>query len=554
MRTYIAIDTETTGLDIHKDKPFLIGTIDNKGTYNFLKESDFKKLPEIVGDSIPIFHNAKFDILMLKNVGFDFSDREFHDTQLMAFNADSRKKFPSLDYLVNRYLKRERPFNEIVKLMIKLEKKTYQEIPEDIMYKYLYEDVSDTLRLFYFFLPLLKNRSYLADIRLLPTLLVMEQRGVQISTDKIHEAAEEVIMKINNLSKKLKESLGDINLNSWQQTKKAFKDRLNISLPSVQKISLLKVVHHTAIELIEYKKWNKLLSTYLMGFLKRKTNRNTIHTTYNQVIPVTGRLSSSNPNLQNIPKRDKEAANYIRKCIVRRDGFVNYGFDYSQIELKIFACTAQCKKMLSYFSEGINVHRETAKFIFSTQEPSNSQYYIAKQINFGIIYGMGPIRFAKELNGSAYPQGLIDDLISVDQTKEWYEIYHEIYPEISDYMNRCIKTIHNNGKIVDIFDRTYYLKPEESYKAANYTIQGPAATIHKEGLRRFYEWSRGFKNKINPILIIHDEVIVELIEDLEFLWDQIPHQLNDLKSLDLPIRVDINKYGENLSIKEEINV
>ena len=371
--------------------------------------------------------------------------------------------------------------------------------------------------------PLFEN----IEIPLIFTLAKMEHSGVFIDRKILAEISKNNQKRIGVLTKEIYELAGiQFNLNSPKQLAKVLFEDLNISpikktktgySTNYEVLEILAKDHDIAKLLIEYRQISKLESTYvsaLPNLINAKTNR--IHSSFNQTVTSTGRLSSSNPNLQNIPIRTSMGREIRKSFCAKNEEYVILAADYSQIELRILAMLSGDEKMLNAFQNNHDIHRETATIIYNIakDEVSSEQRRYAKIINFGLMYGMGSFRISKELN------------ISRKEAKEFISNYFEKFPTIKKYLNDGIEKAQKEGYVSTVFGRKLFLPEINSSNkmvakgaervATNMPIQGSAADIIKIAMIKLTE---KFKNndEIKMIIQVHDELVFEIKKDkLEF--------------------------------------
>lgn len=363
------------------------------------------------------------------------------------------------------------------------------------------------------------------EIPLAELLGEMEYHGILIDKDKLSEFGEFLDSEIKELEKKIFETAGvEFNISSPKQLGEVLFDNLNLPVSKKTKsgystdisvLTKLKNIHPIIKHIISYRTYSKLYSTYYEGFLQalKLKNDSKIHTIYQQALTKTGRLSSKDPNLQNIPIKTEEGKN-LRKVFVASEGNYLLSFDYSQIELRVVCELASIKNLKTAFEDNLDIHLETAKKIFNKEDISDNERAIAKAINFSIIYGK-----------TAW--GLSEDLdITPKAAERFINSYFDNYPEIKTYMDKQIDFAKENGFVTTLFNRKTYI-PEINSKnyqtrqfgkriAMNAPIQGTAADILKIAMVKIKERFDKEKIKSQIILQIHDEVVLEVYpEELE---------------------------------------
>ena len=405
-------------------------------------------------------------------------------------------------------------------------------------------------------LEIIKNNNQLEllnlELELSKVLADMEYQGVCINLEELNNQE-------NNLNKRIKEleeiiyklASTKFNISSPKQLGVVLFEKLN--LPNIKKnktgystdisvLNKLKDKHEIINYLIEYRSLTKLYNTYIIGIKNLLNKDNKLHTIFNQTLTQTGRLSSIEPNLQNIPIRTEEGS-FIRKFFIPSPNSVLISSDYSQIELRVLSSLANVSKMIDYFNNDYDIHKMTAKEIFKTDEVSDFQRRSAKAVNFGIIYGI-----------SSY--GLSEDLdIPIKDADNFIKHYFLVFPEIKTYMDNIIEECKKNGYITTIMNRRRYIPEIKSNNynlrefgkraAMNAVIQGSAADILKKAMIDIYNDLNKNKLKSKLIITVHDEVIIDCKKDeLEKVKDIVLKCMNNSIKLKVPLKVSLN-YGGN---------
>ncbi len=395
-----------------------------------------------------------------------------------------------------------------------------------------------------------RNQSELLEKIEIPFSLVlaaMEIEGVMVNRDDIVSYGEKLKTRKDELEAKIKEQTGDINLNSPKQLGTVlFED---MGLPHGKKtktgystdasvLEPLKWDYPIVADILEYKALGKLYSTYVEGLLKVIGEDGRIHSTFNQTETRTGRISSTNPNLQNIPVRT-ELGREMRKFFVAKENHVLVDADYSQIELRVLAHVACDEVMIESFVGGKDIHRATAAKVFGLPEEmvTPQMRSSAKAVNFGIVYGIGAFSLSKDIG------------VSVREAKAYIEEYLKNFSGVRDYMERVISDAKKNGYVEDIFGRRRYL-PELSSSnaiaraageriARNMPIQGAAADIIKIAMIKVYARLKEEKLEAKLILQIHDELIVECPEsEAETVKKILEEEMSGAVNMAVPMTAD----------------
>lgn len=551
---YIAIDTETDGFDMFNGhKPFAITTSDEKYNTEYIELG----VDDMVGVDLlclndklgKVFHNAKFDILMLRTIGIKVVG-EVHDTMIMAhvYNPDESNK--QLKHLAKKYLQEEPEDEKKLKQYIRKNKiKDYSLIPRDILEPYARTDARITMGLFQFYKDkgVLDDPTYKSEIKLLRTLIRMQIRGVLIDKQYCAEESAKCTNRIIAIDCAIKEEYGDINIGSNKQLSTFLFEEEGLTCthfsqvgnPVLDEYNLGRYEHPIIPLIIDHRQLTKIKNTYLDNIQEKCDEDNTIHCDFFQIGAKTGRFSCREPNLQNIPKRTSID---VRRAFICRPGYNNYYFDYSQIELRIFAHYAKETTMIEELcKDNGDLHGVTAMLIFGAGF-TPEQRDIAKRLNFGIIYGIGARRFAETLN-QAYP----DKNYKYNDAKMFIGKYYASYPAVRQFTWKVGKAVLNRGYVQDVFERKYTCAKDQTYKATNYLIQGCAAGVLKNSMIEVSNLLA--ETESNLLLTIHDELVIEIHKDEESLVPQIKTIMEDLKTFRVPILVNIKKTSTNWSEK-----
>jgi len=466
----IAVDTETTSLDPwqsqvlgisfcwQKEEAYFLPV--NKKTYKLIK--DVKQVLE--NEKIKLIgHNLKFDYENLLSLDIKLNNLYF-DTLIAAYLLSKVNRSLKLDDLVfselgYKMLSIEELTGEVIKKNIKIET-----VPLEKLSWYACEDADFTFRLYQHLKKDLDKENLMGlfqnlEMPLIEVLATMEKNGVLIDANFLKKMEKKITLDIKALKKKIYKLAGkEFNIASPLQLKEILFDKLNISTQGLKKIKTgvstaagelekMKDLHPVIPFILEYRELTKLQSTYISALpqlINKKTGR--VHTSFNQTVTATGRLSSSNPNLQNIPIRT-DLGSQIRQAFIAPKGYKIISADYSQIELRIIASLANDQKMIGSFQRGEDIHKRTASEIFkcSLDEVDAKMRRAAKTINFGIIYGMG----AWGLSESAE--------ISRDEAKDFIDRYFSLHQDIKNYIEDAKEQVHRLGFVETLFGRRRYL-------------------------------------------------------------------------------------------------
>lgn len=505
---------------------------------------------------IKIGQNVKYDILVLKNYGMEVKGK-LYDTMLAHYLIEPEGKH-SMDWLAQQYLN-YKPVS-IESLIGKKGKNqgNMRDVDEDEVSKYAAEDADITLKLKQTFDPMIKENGlekllHEVENPLINVLAAMEFEGVRIDTESLAELSEVLEEESKAIEKRVYELAGEVfNLASPKQLGEILFVKLNLD-PKAKKtktgqfatgeevLSKMAGEHEIAAAILEYRQMVKLKSTYvdaLPTMINPKTGR--IHTTYNQFVAATGRLSSNNPNLQNIPIRTARGRE-IRKAFVPRDeNYVILAADYSQIELRIMAAFSKDESMIEAFRNGRDIHATTAAKIFQVplDEVTTDMRRKAKTANFGIIYGISVFGLSQRLN------------IPRSEAKEIIDSYFKEFSAVKEYMDSCIEKAKKNEYVETILGRRRYLRDINSRNqtmrgfaernAINAPIQGSAADMIKVAMIQVHEWMIRENLKSKMILQVHDELVFDAHKDeVELLKSEIPKIMANAVKIIVPLEVEV---------------
>ncbi len=392
------------------------------------------------------------------------------------------------------------------------------------------------------------------ELPLARVLALMEHHGTLIDINYLAELKLEIDTDLNRIIKKLHDIAGEkINLNSPKQLAKILFEKLK--LPPIKKtktgystdqetLEKLKDKHEFVKLLLDYRELYKIKSTYIEPFFRLVDENGRVHPYFNQMHTATGRLSCSNPNLQNLPIRS-DIGRKIRKAIIAPSGYMIVSFDYSQIELRIAAHLSGEKAMIEAFSKDRDIHRETAGLIFqkSPDEITPQERRVAKTVNFGIIYGISPYGLSKQLG------------ISQEEAQGIIYNFFAIYPEFHEWINRILKDTEIKGYTTTIFGRIRKIPELKSSNnnikelgkrlAINTPVQGSAADIIKKAMIDVQRYIEQEKIDAHMILQVHDELVFEVKEDVvDTFTEKVKSIMENVVKLKVPLKVDYG-YGRN---------
>ena len=431
-------------------------------------------------------------------------------------------------------------------------------VPIELACEYAAEDADVTIRLHEKFLPMLKDTSTQklfeeVEIPLVPVLAAMETEGVKIDTSVLKELSTELAKDIVISEKEIYSLAGqEFNISSPKQVGEILYDVLKIvEKPQKTKtgqyatgeevLEKLKGTHPVIDKILEYRELQKLKNTYvdtLPELVNPRTGR--VHTTYNQVVAVTGRLSSDNPNLQNIPIRTKRGREIRKAFIPRNQTFTLLSADYSQIELRVIAALSGDEGMIEAFHSKQDIHAATASKVYGVaiDKINPDMRRNAKMVNFGIIYGISAFGLAQRLN------------IPRSEAKSIIENYFSTYPKIKEYMNKSIELAKQKGYVETILGRRRYLRDINSSNhtvrgyaernAINAPIQGSAADMIKIAMLNIHKEFQKKKFKSRMILQVHDELVFDVHkEEVEDVKPVIEENMKHAINLSVPIEVEM---------------
>ncbi|MGO1470024.1 MAG: DNA polymerase I, partial [Tissierella sp.] len=501
-----------------------------------------------------IGYNLKDDFIVLFRLGIQIENYTF-DTKIVQYLIDPSQNVYSINNLSEEYINYY-GIDEEALLGKGKKKKNYTEISEDEKRDYLSYILQVVFKLEPIMIEQLKKQNMEELYRsvenpLIEVLASMQYIGFKIDKDELENLGEKYSKEIEGLTSEIHEMAGvEFNINSPKQVGEVLFDTLELPVikktktgysTSVEVLEKLQDKHPIIDKILRYRQIVKLKSTYIDGYIDLINPENgRIHSSFNQTITSTGRISSTEPNLQNIPIRTEDGK-MIRKAFVASDkGYKLVDADYSQIELRVLAHISGDEKMLEAFKEKIDIHSKTASEVFHVplDEVTSELRSNAKAVNFGIVYGISDYGLSRDLN------------ISRKEAKEYIDNYLENYKDIRSFMEDIVEEGKRNGFVETLLHRRRYI-PELKAKnfnvrsfgeriAMNTPIQGSAADIIKMAMVQVYNTikKRGLKSKL--ILQVHDELIIETHKDeMEEIKELIKELMEGAIELDLPLRADI---------------
>lgn len=547
------IDTETNGLQPSNGaRIFKIGIEDEEGNIIIADRTmgEWIFIKNIVEDEkyTKIFHNAKFDLRMMNHEGWK-PKGICHDTMFMAHTLNEYEPSLSLEFLSKKYLpetfKDASHIKEGLKKLKRERRKedifiepTYEDIDEKELDEYLETDLDCTMHLNWLFHDSVMNtfkEIYNYERRLIPCVARMEDIGVKIDIDYCKAVVKKLIPKLKEYEKQIQKLIGKtFNVRSHVQLKEALHEK-GILVPNTQKETLegFKKYHTAITYLLEFKKYDKYLSTFIIPMLQLSLG-DILHCNFWQLGQdkgiKTARFSSSKPNLQNQPKRESLIT---RRAFIPREGYVFVFADYSQIEARLFAHYSQDKGMLETFRKGIDFHETNMRRFWKKEFNSfKGKTYTrkrdeAKIITFALQYGMGNASLAKALEWT------------LSEAKTFKRNYLIEFPTVAKLLKDCQNELFRNGYVEDVFGRRYRVPIKLSYKAINAKIQGTAAGVLKRGMVRLWE-SILQTEDLRLLLTVHDENIFEMRKkDMPRLIPEIIRLMEDHDNFLIPMTVDV---------------
>ncbi len=521
------------------------------------RDACLKKLKPILEEKPIIGQHIKFDRNVLVNYDIHINSIE-NDTMMMSYVLDSTATRHNLDDMANHYLNlKTTTFEEVAGKGVK--QLTFNKVNLNVASDYAAEDADITLQMYDTIGEHLKKQKTLQkvlkdiELPLIPVLSDMEQKGTVIDSDILNLQSKNLGQRINGLEEQAFSMAGkEFNLSSPKQLQEILFDEMNIPViektPGGQPSTAESVLQELAKQyelpqvILEHRTLSKLKSTYtdrLPEQISEKTGR--VHSTFHQAVTTTGRLSSSDPNLQNIPIKTEEGR-MIREAFVAPKGFDLISIDYSQIELRIMAHLSKDEGLITAFENGEDIHSATAKEVFGSADDQDRRS--AKAINFGLIYGMSAFGLGKALG------------VTRPEAADYIASYFGKYPGVKIYMDEMKAKAKDQGYVETAFGRRLYLPGIHSGRtrmaaeraAINAPMQGTAADIMKLAMINMHDYIKGTGKDIHLILQVHDEVIVECPEkDTKTTLNALEQIMTDVTKLSVPLVVEsgvANNWGK----------
>ena len=571
-----AIDTETTSLDAMRADLVGVSFSDEAGTAAYVpvghnypgaptqldRDYVLDRLKPLLEDPqrAKVGQNIKYDMMVLARYDIEFAGIGF-DTMLESYVLNSTGSRHDMDSLALKYLGyKTRKYEDVAgkgKGQI-----NFSEVPIEQAAPYAAEDADITLCLHDVLWPRLREAPKLEklfqeiEMPLVPVLAGMQRTGVRIDADMLRHQSDELARRLLGLERDAHEVAGQpFNLESPKQIQEILFDKLGLPVlkktPKGAPSTAEDVLQELALDyplpniILEYRGLSKLKSTYtdkLPDMINAETGR--VHTSYHQAVAATGRLSSSNPNLQNIPVRTTEGRR-IRQAFIPADGCKMVSADYSQIELRIMAHLSGDEGLQQAFAQGLDVHRATAAEVFNVplDQVTSDMRRNAKAINFGLIYGMSAFGLARQLK------------IDRSTAQQYVDLYFTRYPGVKDFMDRTRIQAREQGYVETVFGRRLYAQDINASNharrqyaeraAINAPMQGTAADLIKLAMLAVQRWIRSSGVDVRMIMQVHDELVFEVAQaEVAQASDRIRRCMSEVSTLSVPLVVDIG-VGDN---------
>ena len=566
----LSLDTETTGTEPMDAE--LVGmsfSIAENEAFYVPVPSDQDKALKIVNEFRPVFENEnslkvgqniKYDMIVLQNYGATVKGPLF-DTMIAHYVLQPELRH-GMDYLAEIYLHYQTiHIDELIGPKGKNQKNMRDLDPKDV-YLYACEDADVTLKLKNVLEKELKENDaerlfYDIEMPLVPVLVNIERNGVLLDTEALKQSSAHFTAQMEQIEKEIYELAGEtFNIASPKQVGEVLFDKLKIVekakktktgqyVTSEEVLESLRHKHPVVEKILEHRGLKKLLGTYidaLPQLINPRTGR--VHTSFNQTVTATGRLSSSNPNLQNIPIRD-ENGKEIRKAFIPDEGCLFFSADYSQIELRIMAHLSEDKNMIDAFLSNHDIHAATAAKVYKIdlKDVGSDMRRKAKTANFGIIYGISVFGLAERMN------------VDRKEAKELIDGYFETYPGVKAYMDKSIQVAQEKGYVETIFHRKRFLPDINSRNAVvrgyaernaiNAPIQGSAADIIKVAMARIYQRFQTEGIQAKMILQVHDELNFSVpVNEKERVEEIVIEEMEKAYRMHVPLKADCG-WGKN---------
>ena len=573
----IAIDLETDSLDVNQATIIGISLSNADQAYylpfkspeNELKEAEKKKVLQELNvlcedaSIVKIFHNAKYDSVILKRFGVNTVS--FQDTLLMSYFINNGLTKHNLEDLYYYYFGEEKEkFKDVIKNESKRNYNDFSEVPLEAATNYAAHDAYATFQLY---LQLKKQIAeapenwiyYDIDKKLSLVLQTVESHGCKIDLKFLSKLEKDLNKEIQVIEQKIFKIAGEeFNIGSPKQLTEVFK-KLDLKVTKKTKagdfqtnVKVLEQLEEEGVEIashiLQWRQYSKLVSTYTSSLAEHADAQDRVHSTFNIAATITGRLSSSEPNLQNIPIRT-EIGKKIRTAFIAEKDYELYSFDYSQIELRVLCEACADPNLLKAFQEDQDIHQSTGQLVFNKKEINANDRRMAKIINFGIIYGISQYGLAKQLG------------VSNAEAKLFIDNYFQKFPNINDFMKTTVQKAKKLGYVENLFGRKSHIKDINAKnfmlrsfaerQAINAPIQGTASELIKIAMLDIQTYLEANNCKSKMTSQVHDELLFEIHKDEKDLIPQITQLMETshqkYKMFQTPIKVDFGgglNWGE----------
>lgn len=567
---YVAIDTETTGLDAYKEDLVLVSCWDEDGVGTVERYPDIRVAADYLNDPTytKLFYNAKYDLKILERHGL-FAKGDILDVMILArlVHGSRALKLKNLARIVL-----EDPCIEEIKVKKWLKDNTgkasdttmydnWAKIPMKLLEPYALKDAQITYELFYVFASRLTDKLkklLKQEHRVLAAVRAMEDRGLKVDRSYCASLLEQATRDYQTIETKMKVITGreDFKIGSNKQLAEHFyRNGVRPTRwtpkgnPSMDRLALMELEAPEAQLVLEYKNLKKASSTYLKAFLDKSDEEGIIRSSFNQAGPITGRFSNNGPNLQNIPRPEDSMLGMARNCIVARDGYMLVFIDYDQVELRLAAHWAKEPAMIKVINAGGDLHGLTCEKVFGITEDSpewKEKRQVSKTLNFAILYGISAPSFRDTLlrtSGIKLP---------VSRCTEIIETYKATYPNIQNLFDKARDSVYAEGGIRNAYGRLMKYPARKSYIGVNYWIQSTSADLMKEKMAKCYKRLKGSEDYL--VATIHDELVFELKENG---WRKLARELRDIMQDLTRFRVPITcsiAVGKRWGTKKEVRL
>lgn len=566
----LSLDTETTSTNpIDAELVGLSFSVEERKAFYVPVPANREEAQKIVNIFKPLYENEqilkigqniKYDLEVLRSYGIELKGQMF-DTMIAHYILQPELRH-NMDFMAEVYLNYKTiHIDELIGARGK-NQKNMRDLSPELVYEYAAEDADITLRLKNILEPKLKDAGLYdlfckIEMPLVPVLAEMEMNGVRIDTESLRETSEILTKRMTDIETRIYElanekfnisspkQVGDILFGKMKIIEKPKKTKTGQYVTSEDVLQQLRTKHEIVADILDYRGLKKLLGTYVDALPKLVNPRTGhIHTSFNQTVTSTGRLSSSDPNLQNIPVRGEDGKE-IRKAFIPEEGCLFFSADYSQIELRVMAHLSNDKNMLEAFREGYDIHAATAAKIYkeTLESVTRDQRTKAKRANFGIIYGITVFGLAERLD------------IDRSEAKQLIDGYFETFPQVRDYMKHSKEVARKQGYVETFFHRRRYLPDINSHNAIvrgfaernaiNAPIQGSAADIIKVAMIRIYDRFKREQIRSKMILQVHDELNFSVLpEEKEQVERIVKEEMENAYELKVPLAADAG-WGRN---------